>query len=599
MDNIRQHLLAMGVTAALAASVGTITGRNAGAPTAANAIEADTTTVTADSLLELTPLFDRLFLDAVCQRNAGNDSLAAELLQRCAQINPNAAEVYFIQSAMYAAQGSDSLALALMERAKELQPGNDTYAESVADTYLQRGDYDKAITAIEDFYSRHHDRTDQLNMLLALYIHRKQYDKALNTIDRMDKADGTSEDKEQIRMQIYDRLGDTRKFYDTLLGLVKMHPYEPNYKVMMGNWLVRQNRKKEAYLFLDEALQLDPESSFALTSMCDYYNATGNTAAVDSLHQKILYSPKTEADLRQKMLVDFILSSRTRADLDSATVLGVIDHTMEAAPHDADISNLKAAYMEKLGMPTDSVNGVYRHTLAIAPDNMQARIRLIQNVWPKWSEVEALAKEGTQYCPEAAVFYYFLGNAYFQTDRPQLALATMRAGVAAGQSEKSPNADLLSDMYAMMGDILYAQQQYDEAFASYDSCMQWKDDNLTALNNCAYYMSEQGRDLNRAAAMSRKTVEAEPTNTTFLDTYAWILYMLGRYDEAKAYIDRALECDTDSVPSAVVVEHAGDIYLKTGDSAHAAELWQKAIDCGGDKATLTRKIKLAGGKASE
>ena len=97
--------------------------------------------------------------------------------------------------------------------------------------------------------------------------------------------------------------------------------------------------------------------------------------------------------------------------------------------------------------------------------------------------------------------------------------------------------------------------------------------------------------------MSQKTVKAEPTNSTYLDTYAWILFLQERYDEARAYIDRALACDDDSTentsngPSAVVVEHAGDIYSKCGNQKRAVELWQQAIKAGGDKAALERKIK--------
>ncbi len=53
--------------------------------------------------------------------------------------------------------------------------------------------------------------------------------------------------------------------------------------------------------------------------------------------------------------------------------------------------------------------------------------------------------------------------------------------------------------------------------------LQWKDDNVMALNNYAYYLSEQGKDLHKAESMSYKTIKAEPNNGTYLDTYAWIL----------------------------------------------------------------------------
>ena len=90
--------------------------------------------------------------------------------------------------------------------------------------------------------------------------------------------------------------------------------------------------------------------------------------------------------------------------------------------------------------------------------------------------------------------------------------------------------------------------------------------------------------------MSAKSVKMEPKNGTFLDTYAWILYGQGRYAEAKIYIEQALANDTDSVTSAVVLEHAGDIWAKNGDTQKARQYWQKALDNGGDKNVLTAKL---------
>lgn len=74
--------------------------------------------------------------------------------------------------------------------------------------------------------------------------------------------------------------------------------------------------------------------------------------------------------------------------------------------------------------------------------------------------------------------------------------------------------------------------------------------------------------------MSYRTVKAEPTNGTYLDTYAWILFEKGKYVEAKIYIDQAMQ--NDGSKSSVVVEHCGDIYYMNGDREKALEYWQQA-----------------------
>ena len=164
----------------------------------------------------------------------------------------------------------------------------------------------------------------------------------------------------------------------------------------------------------------------------------------------------------------------------------------------------------------------------------------------------------------------------------------MRRGVS--QIDEDSNPDIVSDFYAIMGDVLHRKGQDLEAFAAYDSCLQYKPDNYGCLNNYAYYLSLRNEDLQKAEQMSYRTIKAEPANATFLDTYAWILFQQERYTEAAIYMEQVLQ--NDSVPSVDVLEHAGDVYAKTEQMDKAVEFWQRAVDAGGDSKVLIRKIKL-------
>ena len=152
---------------------------------------------------------------------------------------------------------------------------------------------------------------------------------------------------------------------------------------------------------------------------------------------------------------------------------------------------------------------------------------------------------------------------------------------------------IVSDFYAVMGDILHQKGLAEEAFAAYDSCLVWKDDNIGCLNNYAYYLSERGERLDSAEAMSFKTVKAEPKNATYLDTYAWILFMQKRYSEAKIYIDQALQniSDTDAPGNEVIIEHAGDIYAMNKDTERALSFWLDAQQKKPEDQLLQKKIK--------
>lgn len=577
--------IAMAVVAPLLAIGGARTGTSVD-------MKCDTMTISADSLLKETPLFDRLYLDAVCRQIAG-DSTASALLERCHEMRPDAAEVYYSLAHSYLKQGNDSLARVNMRRAAELQPDNDNYLENVAETYIDQREYDRAIEAYEQLYAHHRDRSDVLELLVRLYNAKKDYPKMLSTIDRMEQADGPSEEISLMRMGIYEQQGDKKNAYRILHALTNDHPNEPSYKVMLGNWLMQHDRKSEAYNWFKSALEDDKQNEFALNSLYDYYRSMGDDTKARQLRDNILFSPQTDIKTKLSMLQQAIRENEQEQGGDSTAVLALFDKIMLTTPRNAELSNLKAMYMRVKKMPQDSINAAYAHTLSFEPDNLSARLTLAQNKWEekKWNEVVDLCDKGIQYTPEELTYYYFMALAYIQQDKDQKAYETCKRGLNEIDLNKAdePERNMASDMYGIIGDMSYTANNYDEAFSAYEKAITIYPDNIQVLNNYAYYLSQQNTQLDHAAEMSLRTLKEEPTNATYLDTYAWILFLQKRYDEAKAYVDLTLQNSKN--PDKVLLEHAGDIYLMAGDKEKAVSYWKQAIEAGGNKASLERKIK--------
>jgi tetratricopeptide (TPR) repeat protein len=130
---------------------------------------------------------------------------------------------------------------------------------------------------------------------------------------------------------------------------------------------------------------------------------------------------------------------------------------------------------------------------------------------------------------------------------------------------------------------------HEKCTVAYDSALVYNPRNLNVLNNYAYYLSLAGSELDKALEMSRRTIEAEPENSIYLDTYAWILFLLERYEEAKAYAEKLIGLNEEM--GSVELHHCGDIYAKCGDIARAVEYWEKAAAAGDDSKILKKKIK--------
>ena len=533
--------------------------------------------------------FKYFYLGAVDQQMKGNYAGAFDLLNHCQEINPDAAEVYFMRSAYHALLNNDSLSLADIQKAAELNPQNNVYLERLAGAYIGSGKYDEAIEAYEKLYANNHDRDDVLNVLIRLYGQQKDYDNMLQTINRLENLEGSSEEITLARMRVYSLKGDKQAELAELKDLSKKHPNDMNYRVMMGNWLLQNELPADALKEYEYVLAQEPDNLMAQMSMLDYYNAIGQDSLAAELQEKLVVSPSTP--LNSKMtLMRGIVNSNEQQGGDSTEVLRIFRHILAQPQKTSDMWELQAAYMSLKQMPQDSIDNSLRGALEVAPDNAGVRLQLIQSKWKDqlFDDVISLCKPALEYNPDEMAFYYFLGLAYFQKDEKDKALHTFQLGVSQINSES--NKEIVSDFYAIMGDILHEKGREQEAYVAYDSCLQWKDDNLGALNNYAYYLSEKGKDLQKAEKMSYRTIKAEPKNSTFLDTYAWILFMQGRYEEANIYIEQAVQ--NDSTVSDVILEHAGDISAKLGNMKKAVEWWEKARDAGGNSKVLIRKIKL-------
>lgn len=531
--------------------------------------------------------YDYFFLEAMRLKEKKEYTAAFDLLKHCLEIHPNASSALYEIAQYYMYLKQVPQGQAALEKAVENAPDNFWYSQGLAALYQQQNQQDKAVELLEAMAVRFPEKLDPLFNLLDIYGRDGKYEQMIATLDRIEGKMGKSEHLSMEKFRIYLQMKDDKKAFQEIESLVQEYPMDMRYQVILGDVYLQNGKKEEAYNIYQKVLETEPDNPMALYSLASYYEQTGQKDLYQQQLDTLLLNKKVLPDIKLNVMRQVIVENE-QAGKDSVQVIGLFRKVMQQDVDDPQIPMLFAQYLLSKNMEEDAVP-VLEQVVDLDPMNKAARLMLVSAAAKKedYKQIIKVCEPGIEATPEALEFYYYLAIAYNQAEQPDSVLNVCQKALEHITDES--NKEVVSDFHAMMGDMYYQKKQTEEAYAAYDSALVYNPSNITALNNYAYYLSLERRDLDKAEEMSYKTVKAEPNNATFLDTYAWILFEKGKYEEARIYIDNAIKSEEEK--SSEVLEHCGDIYFMTGDAESALKYWQQSLELGNDSEILKKKIE--------
>lgn len=516
--------------------------------------------------------YDYYFLEAVRMKQKGEYDAAFELYRHCLDIYPGSAATLYEISQFYMVLGQEEKSEQALKQAVRSDESNFWYKQTLAAYYQSKRDLPKAIAVYEDMAHQFPSRLEPLMALIELYNQTKSYQEVIKTLNRLEELDGKSEQISMEKFRMYLLMNNQEQAFQEIESLSKEYPYDMRYKTILGDVYLNNGHPQEAYDTYQKILKEEPGYAPALLSMASYYQKTGQDSLYHVQLDTILLNEDVESATKMDIMRQLIVQSE-QTTKDSTQIVSLFNEILKRPQQNADLAMLCAQYLITKRMEKESVPVLYQ-VLALDPENKPARLQLLSYAIRdnNLDEVIKVASPALEYNPDAMEFYYYLGLAYYQKEDTDKALDVFQKGVK--QVNAKSDKAIVSDFYAILGDIYNIKEMKAEAYAAYDSSLVYNPNNIATLNNYAYYLSVERKHLDKAEEMSYRTVKAEPENATYLDTYAWILFEKERYTEARIYIEQALKNGGDS--SRVIVEHCGDIYYKLGEKEKALEYWKKA-----------------------
>ena len=495
----------------------------------------------------------------------------------------DAASMYELSEQYYNANRIEE-ALNMIQKAAKTDPENKWYQMRLGLFYRNLEQYKDFIQLFEKLTAKYPDDPDMLSELIDAYLITEKYDKALEKMDILEQQVGENELITEQRLQIYKRQGNTKKVISELEKLIEQNPENIRYYGMLASFYSDNGKIKDAIKTYEKIKEINPEHPYINVSLLELYDMTGE---------------------KDKAFNELIAAIRNK-NLDITTKANTYDYWMNKNQSDSNIDEQAQqcgqAFIEthpdnKLGylilgscylINENAVKSkeLYQKVLAIDSTDFYGWQNLIVSE-SRLNENEAVrdhAIAALKYYPMQPVFYWYAGVANAVLDNNEDAITYLEKG-----RRYTSDKMQMSEFDAFLGDIYHQQGDEDKAFDAYDRTLRNNPDNALVLNNFAYYLSLKGERLEEALEMAIRANELVPDNVYYTDTYAWVLYKLGRYKEAEKIMKKCLGLEKN--PSGANLEHYGDILLKLGKESEAMEYWKKAQQAGGASKELDQKLK--------
>ena len=529
-------------------------------------------------------LYDKLTHNLFTSKNyqiKGQINEAAALLVANMQLDTNiaypelyATSAFQLYKILYDAK-QYSQAFHFIQVAHSNNPNNNTYLRDLA--WMEYGfqQYNIAIKHFKELNKRQPYNSHNIYSLSQIYTQNQQYNKALKELEKYQFLEGHSVQILAQRTAIHEQAGKTHKAEKEITNYINKHPEDKlDASLLLNHLYIKNNKNTESLNILTQLNNEYPNDGTILTSLADQYKKLNN----DSLYEKYSLDAVKSATFNAETAVKIIrpiLSGYVQNE-DTQNIQSILNTLNQTYPNEAPIIELQADLYKALKDTINWRTSLYQLQKIRNNDKvLDFQLVTLAESLSDNKEIYRLTKEGyNKYADDTWAFYYILS----------LAKNEMTDTLISESNRLLPTittSNIKSRIYQMIGDIYSSQNQNTLAMEMYDSCLVYDPNNSGALNNVAYNITKQPNpDLKRAEKMAAKALEIEPESIYVLDTYAWILFLLGDNFLSEFYFDKLLRIEKEQnlKPSIETLYHLGCLYLKTNRIEQTKELWLKALN---------------------
>lgn len=487
------------------------------------------------------------------------------------------AGIYFALSKLYSSVTQHQKALENGLEAIKLNPDNLDYKEHVADTYIILGDYNSALKYLKEINSKHPDDINIVYNIGRMHEALKQPSEAVKYYEYITENFQYDETVLLRMADIYESFNDFANTAATIEKLLVINPTDINLKYSAAATYIKIPEYDKAISIYESILETNPNNRDVQTEVIKlYFRQHRNNEAFEKYSRLI---NRDTVDFLTKMDVAIAFMQASTEDKEALNVSKSILQTLKATYPGEWMPEYYIAYIDSKDNP-QAAETTFNDLLSKVDTSAELYVQVGFYYYEqrKFQKAADIFGSGAQKFPEEFRLHYLTGNSYYSLGKNREALPHLEKALELSPSD----LNTLSNLGLVYDDL----KMYPETDRLYEQAFKYYPDNILLLNNYAYHLSERGEKLTEAKEMSKKTIEKEPNNASYLDTYGWILFKMKDYKNAAIYIEKAIKINKNET----LLDHLGDVYEAMDEIVKALKYWNEALQLNPNNESIKTKV---------
>lgn len=555
-----------------------------------------------------------LFLNGVQAESKGDYARAILEYQDALKLDPKPG-IYYQIAKNYFFINKLPLALQNAKKSVELDSSNIEYLNLLQEIYTTAKQTASAIETLEKIIRIDSSQINAYYKLARLHESQRPL-KAIEVYEKLLKIIG-NEWSVLVRVaELYERLGMIDKSISSIEELLALDPGNTALQKLLIDFYVKNKQYDEAIESVDDLIRFYPDDLDARERKAQIFIEQGNWEKASHEYDFIMQQPNVEFDIKVRIGAAYFTAS-----FKDTSLITVAKRFFERIDKDSSDWQVKM-YLGVIAIREhdDSLGMHYFNAVTeMAPWNPEGWIRLGGILFDnrQYEEASEVLSRGVEKFPEDFTINLILGISYAQIDKHQDAKKYLKKAVELNPNDISAlssygytlsrlkeGTEAISylkkaltidpgsiELLGTLGLVYDGLEMWNECDSAYSAALTADPSAAIIKNNWAYSLSKRGEQLDKALEMAKEAVEAEPLNSSYLDTIGWVYFKLGNYKEAEEFIKKSLEVGGEK---AVILDHLGDVYFMLGKKDEAIETWKKASEL--DPSDESIKLKIEKGE---